>query len=80
MLGNTITTWIGNDPTPVITTRNSGESDNDFIDRHCRAILARVHGSDTLKTDEVSVSLQRAPGQSDEAFVTAYDVALKAVA
>lgn len=78
-IGDTLTTWIGNDPNPVVTTRNSGESDDDFIDRHCRALLARLTGTETtLKNDELDVSLARAPGQSDVAFVAAFNAALKA--
>lgn len=79
MIGNTLTTYLDNDPNPVVTTRMSGESDDDFIDRHCRALLARIQsqGTTVLKNTETGISLARSSGQSDEAFVAAFDALLK---
>lgn len=87
MLGNTLSTYFGTDPTPTVTNRITTppppESDNDFIDRHGRAVLARLHGTtgiNVLKNEELSVSLARSTGQSDELFVTALVGLLKAAA
>lgn len=80
-IGNTLTTYINNDPVPVVTTRNTGESDNDFIDRHCRALLARLQGTSgvtKLQNTETGVELGRQPGWTDEQFVAAFDAELKA--
>lgn len=81
-LGNTLTTYIGNNPTPVVTTRNAGESDQDFIRRHGRAVLAVLQGSgaNMLICAELGLELEREPDQSDEAFAAAYVELLEAVA
>lgn len=77
-IGNTLTTYLGSDPTPVVTTRWVGESDDDFIDRHCRAVLAHLTGGvNVLKNTELDVSLARAPGWSDVVFAAQYNTALK---
>lgn len=80
-LGNTITTKIPGYP-PVTTTRNAGESDDDFIDRHCRAVLAAVHasGATALSCEQLPVELERIEGESEESFVAAYCAELKAAA
>lgn len=85
MLGNTLSTYVNNDPTPTVTHRITTppppETDDDFIDRHGRAVLARLHGTSGvayLKNSELDVGLNRTLGQSDEDFVTAFVAALKA--
>lgn len=81
-LGNTLTTYIGNNPTPVVTTRTIGESDQDFIRRHGRAVLAVLQGTGAtmLKCTELGVSLERDPGQSDAGYTAEYVTLLEAAA
>lgn len=87
MLGDTLTTYIGNDPNPVVTTRVTQppppESDNSFIDHHGRNLYARIHGTSgvtVLTNDDLAVSLERESGQGDEVFVAAFCALLKAAA
>lgn len=70
-LGNTLTTYIGTDPTPVVTNRESGESNQDFARRHGRAILARLQsqGVGALSNVETGAKLGPLQGQTLEEFV-----------
>lgn len=80
-LGNTLTTQIPGYPA-VTTTRNTGESDHDFIDRHCRAVLAAIdgHGIQKLTCVELGVELARESGWSDTEYSAHYRDALEAAA
>lgn len=82
MIGNKLSTVIsygGVPQTTIETGRNTGESDSDFIDRHCRAILewVRAHPADKLETLAPSVVTIRSSSQSDEAFVAQHDAGLQ---
>lgn len=85
MLGNTLTSKITGYPSVTdtrITMPPPPESDDDFIDRHCRHVYNVVHGITPAVTDltcvELPVEATRGFGQSDEAFVAAYCAALQA--
>ena len=85
-IGNTLTTTIQKQGQPdhdVVTTRNTGESDADFIDRHCRAVLAYMQahgGADKLVEFALGVVQDRERGMTDAQMVTAYDAQLQALA
>lgn len=80
-LGNTLTTYIGSDPVPVVTTRTAGESDTDFIRRHGRAVLARLQGTGAAKLSNTETGVELAPmeGQTLAEFVSDFvDLLLQA--
>lgn len=78
-LGDTLTTWVGSDPTPVVTHRNAGETDDQLIDRHCRAVLERLNGGvGLLKSAEFGFSLEPQEGWTSVQLVQAYNAMLKA--
>lgn len=86
MLGNTLTTTVkvtGEADHDIVTTRNSGESDDDFIDRHCRAILAylKEHQIATnLIVEALGIKTAREEEETDESFVQRHDAEIKEAA
>lgn len=88
-LGNTLKTAVlkSGGTVLMITTRSSGESDDDFIDRHARAVWAALQASslsspaDSLTLEEPAfdplLSLVRG-GRDDSQFASAWAAAIKA--
>lgn len=85
-LGNTLTTFIGNDPTPTVTHRDTSppppdESDNDFIDRHCDELLRRIQGETPTLTNALLVApLEPQSGWTAEDLIASFKEALQEAA